>query len=205
MTTAQDVADAISARKTGIAGRMFVAIVGAPGAGKSTLTDALPDLLENAIVVGMDGFHLDNSVLEDRGLAARKGSPESFDVNGLAHLLSRLRAGGEAVAPTFDRELDVSRAGAIVVTNAHDIVIVEGNYLLLEEAPWAQLREFWDMTVMLDVPLEVLRARLLKRWLDLGLTQAIAEEKVAQNDLPNAQRVITGSVRADVICRGINE
>lgn len=199
MTNIHDVAEAITARKATHDGQLVVAIAGAPASGKSTLAADLLVTLKDAIVVGMDGFHMDNGILADRDLSDRKGSPESFDVAGFHSLLARLTGGEEVLAPIFDRELDLSRAGAVVVSPKHDIVIVEGNYLLLDEAPWSALHGFWDMTIMIDAPMEILKERLIHRWLTLGLGVEKAHAKASKNDLPNAERVLAGSIKADLV------
>ena len=199
MATVNEVADAITARKAEHDGQLVVAIAGAPASGKSTLAGDLLLALKDAIILPMDGFHLDNAVLADRDLSERKGAPQTFDVAGLRHMLERLRGGEEIIAPVFDRELDVARAGAVVISPEHDIVLVEGNYLLLNEAPWQGLHSFWDMTVMMDVPREVLRERLLHRWLGHGLGTEKAHAKADNNDMPNAEKVLTGSIKADLV------
>ena len=156
--------------------RLIVALVGPPGAGKSTLADGLAEKLNagtdaSAMVVPMDGFHFDNAVLEARGLRSRKGAPETFDVDGLAALLDRLTDPASEVAiPLFDRERDVARAGAAIVTRQHRILIVEGNYLLLAEPPWQDLANRFDLTIALDVPLDELERRLLRRSVIHGRT-----------------------------------
>ena len=101
--------------------RYVFAIAGAPGSGKSTLAETLLAALEAeapgaAALMPMDGFHLDNAVLDARGLRARKGAPETFDVDGLSVALDRVRAADRPVAvPVFDRVLDLARAGAVVI------------------------------------------------------------------------------------------
>lgn len=175
-------------------GRRLVAVAGPPGSGKSTLAAALVETLGArdiaARAVPMDGFHLDNALLAQRGLTDRKGAPESFDADGFVHAMERLAAGGEVVLPAFDRSRDLAVAGRIVVEPATPIVIVEGNYLCLAAPPWNRLAALWDELVFLAPPIDVLEARLLKRWRDLGLSEDAVMRKVHGNDLPNARLVL---------------
>lgn len=94
------------------AGRRLVAIVGAPGSGKSTLAEGLVAAVPGAVLVPMDGFHLDNRLLDQDGLRARKGAPETFDAEGFVALIRRLKQGGAVVYPVFDRDRDLAVAGA---------------------------------------------------------------------------------------------
>ncbi len=183
-------------------GRFVVALAGPPGAGKSTLAAALVDMLgETARTVPMDGFHFDDAVLRARGLARRKGAPVTFDVAGYRHLLGRLREEDEVAIPLFDRTLELSRAAADMVTGQHRIVVTEGNYLLLDEAPWIGLQEFFDLTVMIEVPEAELLRRLEERWAHYGKTPEAARAWIEGNDLPNIRRVVQGSLRAEVTIR----
>ncbi|MDY8107677.1 AAA family ATPase [Fulvimarina sp. 2208YS6-2-32] len=184
--------------------RHIVAIAGAPGSGKSTFSERLVSLLNEASVgtaaiLPMDGYHYDDTVLTMRGHRPRKGAPHTFDIGGFAATLRRLRDNREpnVAVPVFDRSIEIARAGARIIERQTPIVIAEGNYLLLDDPDWAPLREFFDVTVFLDVPEEVLRARLTRRWIDLGLTGAALEAKLDDNDLPNMMLVTTGSVTPD--------
>jgi pantothenate kinase len=183
--------------------RHVVAIAGPPGSGKSTIAAEvvrrLADAGRVAALVEMDGFHYDNAVLGP-DILPRKGAPETFDVAGLLATLARIRADDGAVAiPVFDRDLDLARAGARLVEPAHRIVVVEGNYLLLDEAPWRGLAGFFDETVLLEVPEAELRRRLLARWLHHGLERTAALARAEGNDLVNARRVVIGSRTPDRI------
>jgi pantothenate kinase len=191
----------ITAARAGHDGRLLVAIAGPPGAGKSTLSDGLAEQLDGAVVVPMDGFHLDNRVLEARGLLSRKGAPETFDVAGFSSLIKRLQTEDEVVIPVFDRSRDLAVAGARVIGAEAQILLIEGNYLLLDEAPWRDLGAFWHLTIGIEVPISVLETRLTQRWRDHGLDAAAAEARAMGNDIPNARRVVNGSSRADVILR----
>ena len=178
--------------------RIVVAVVGPPAAGKSTFVDELLHQLDGAVIVPMDGFHLDNIILKSRGLMPRKGSPETFDASGYADLLRRMRHSTETVyAPVFDREADLSRASAIEVPAETKIILAEGNYLLLDQPEWKQFHSLFDLTIALDVPMEILQQRLVKRWLDYGLTADEALVRAESNDLPNARLVIEHSIAAE--------
>ena len=197
--TAAELADLIR-QKAGKQGRFITALAGPPGAGKSTLAEALVQALgQGARVVPMDGFHYDDAVLNARGLRSRKGAPETFDVQGFLHLMRRLRAGGEVAIPVFDRRMELSRAAAHVVTDADRLLIVEGNYLLLDEPPWRDLAPLFDLTVMIKVDESELDRRLLDRWAQFGKTLAAARAWIDGNDMPNIRRVTHGSRRADVV------
>lgn len=185
--------------------RVIVCVAGAPGSGKSTLASELARRLERqklkARIVPMDGFHLDNVVLDQRGLRTRKGAPETFDARGFVLLVKRLARGEEVVAPVFDRARDIAIAGAQLVEADAQVVIVEGNYLLFDEAPWSELARIWDVSAYLDVPLPELRARLIARWLGHGLSRTAATQRATHNDVPNAQRVIDRVLPADLVLR----
>lgn len=188
-------------KKAGKGGRCIVAIAGPPGAGKSTISSALVDLLpaDSAIVVPMDGFHFDDGVLEQRGLRPRKGAPETFDFRGFEHLLRRIRDGEPDIAiPVFDRSMELSRAAAGIVGADKRFVIVEGNYLLLAEEPWSRLGELFDFTVFLEVPRDELERRLIQRWRDYGRSESDGRAWVESNDLPNIDRVLRNRRAADL-------
>ncbi len=182
--------------------RTIVAIAGPPASGKTTLADELARRLNDqkclTAVVPQDGFHLDNRVLEDRGDLGRKGAPHTFDGAGFVHTVRRLKERADVVVPVFDRSRDLAIAGARVIPAEAEVIIVEGNYLLFDEAPWFNLAPLWTLSVRLDVPLPELRARLIQRWLGHGLSSAAATRRATSNDVPNAQAVIERTLPADV-------
>jgi pantothenate kinase len=195
-------ADLLEARAA--AGRVIVALAGAPGSGKSTLAEKLVGKLNGrkpgfAAVLPMDGFHYDDLYLVPAGLRPRKGAPHTFDVNGLFHTLQRLRARDEAevAVPVFDRKIEIARAGARLIPAEVPVIVVEGNWLLLDQAPWTRLHALFDVTAMVDVAEHVLRSRLRGRWERLGLSEPEIIEKLDENDLPNGRLVRDGSVPAD--------
>lgn len=180
------------------AGRRIVALAGPPGAGKSTIAALMVKALPGAVLVPMDGFHLDNRLLEQDGLRECKGAPQTFDAAGLIALIQRLRSGAEVVFPLFDRDLDMAIAGAGRVPAGAGVVIVEGNYLLLDRPIWRDLHPLWDLSVMLNVPQQTLRARLTARWQDQGLSPAQIQAHL-RNDLANAAVVQRESRAADLV------
>lgn len=183
--------------------RFIVAVAGPPGSGKSTLADQLAEALqalgERATVLPMDGFHMDNGLLEEAGLLARKGAPETFDVRGLYDMLKAVRAAEEEVLlPVFDRAREIAIASARRV-NPHDrFIVAEGNYLLLSQAPWSRLRPLFDLTILLRTPLAELERRLNARWQGFGYAPEKIAEKVHGNDLVNARLVLEQSIAPDI-------
>jgi len=193
---------AITARAGG-SDRVIVALAGPPGSGKSTLAEALVAALnakapDMAAVLAMDGFHYDDLYLVPAGLRPRKGAPQTFDVCGLYHTLSRLRARDDAVAvPVFDRQIEIARAGARLIPAHVPVIVVEGNWLLLNQPPWTRLHPLYDLTAMVEVPEPVLRQRLAARWQGYELPEAEVTARLEANDLPNGRLVRDGSISAD--------
>jgi pantothenate kinase len=182
--------------------RVIVGIAGPPGCGKSTLAASLVAHLcdVRGVWVPMDGFHLSNEELARLDLADRKGAPETFDAWGFVHLMGRLRASEELVyAPTFNRFLEESIGSAIPVPPEAELVVVEGNYLLLPDEPWSLARPLFDLTVYLDVATDLRVDRLLQRARDGGRTEAAARDWVFRNDEANARVVEASRDRADSI------
>jgi len=190
-------------RRAGKARRFLVAVAGPPGAGKSTLADALRDALaargESAEVLPMDGFHMDNGILTARGLLPRKGAPETFDARGFIDIVDALRAGEEEVlVPVFDRAREIAIAAARAVPAETRFILAEGNYLLLNEAPWDRLAGRFDFTIFVGPPAEVLEERLRQRWVFYGLSEEEIRWKLHGNDLPNGRRIVENTRAADL-------
>jgi pantothenate kinase len=189
-------------KRAGKSSRFIVAVAGPPGSGKSLLAERLHEVLpeNSSVVVPMDGFHFDDIVLNQRGLRPRKGAPETFDYAGFAALMKRIRAGEPDIAiPVFDRSMELSRAGAAIVSADVKFVLVEGNYLLLDEEPWTGLSGLFDFSIFLDVPRAELERRLMERWRGHGKSDEDARAWIASNDLPNVERVLARRRRPDLV------
>ncbi|MFD0038182.1 nucleoside/nucleotide kinase family protein [Streptomyces anulatus] len=186
-------------------GRCVLGIAGPPGAGKSTLAEQLVTALDGrAALVPMDGFHLAAAELERLGRADRKGAPDTFDAAGYAALLRRLRAPDPVhavYAPAFDRSLEEPVAGSLPVPPDVPLVVTEGNYLLLDDGPWAPVRGLLDEVWFLDLDPEVRVRRLVDRHVRHGRPRHRAEAWVARSDEANARLVERGRGRADLIVR----
>lgn len=212
MTSAVSAHDAVSAFLDRLADRRgertILGIAGAPGAGKSTLAEAVRAELDGrhipTAIVPMDGYHLADVSLTALGLLDRKGAPETFDADGYVHLLRRLRDRGDrpVYAPGFERDLEQPIAAAISVAPDVEVVITEGNYLLLDEGAWADVAGLLDERWYVDLDDEVRRSRLVQRHVRFGKAPDAAAAWVDEVDEPNAARVHRSRARADRLVRG---
>jgi pantothenate kinase len=189
--------------------RYLLGIAGAPGAGKSTLVAALVRICESelgeghAIGLPMDGFHLTNRQLAAAGLRERKGAPETFDADGFVAALRRLAdpAIPAMTWPGYSRRLHEPIEGAITIPTTAELVFVEGNYLLLEEAPWSEIGQILDSVWYLAIEMETIRARLRQRQLDGGRDAVEADLHVTGSDMANAALIEASSPLADRVVR----
>ena len=182
--------------------RSLTALAGPPAAGKSYIANALCRDLnkyspDSAVVLPMDGYHLDDALLEKQGMRDRKGAPHTFDIAGFIHILQRISLGDEIdiAVPVFDRSLELSRAAGRLIPRTARHILVEGNYLLLDQPEWRDLAGFFTTTVMITAPRSLLERRLMQRWQNLSPTQA--REKCESNDLPNADLVMNSSMSTE--------
>ncbi|HEY9793911.1 MAG TPA: nucleoside/nucleotide kinase family protein [Candidatus Obscuribacterales bacterium] len=186
--------------------RYILGIVGFPGSGKSTLAAALVERVNQrrpalAAAVPMDGFHLSNSQLEAEGNRGLKGVPETFDADGLIALMEELRhiPARRVSCPAFERTLDEPTPDKILIEPHHRLLIIEGNYLLLKQAPWHRAVELLDECWYIDATTDEILPRLMERHMAGGKTQEEARRKVESTDLPNARLIEQTRKFADCI------
>lgn len=200
MRTVTDIAHLLDAARTD-GRRRVLGIVGGPGAGKSTLAASLAG--PEVAVVGMDGWHLANSVLDRLGRRDRKGAPDTFDAAGYVAFLDRVRSRAATVwAPEFRREVEEPIAGALEVPPAALVVVTEGNYLLLDEPPWDGVRRLLDEAWFLAPDEDARRARLIERHERHGRSHAEAVARADGSDGANARMIAATARRADVVLTG---
>jgi pantothenate kinase len=182
--------------------RTVLGLTGPPGSGKSTTAARIVEATGPlAVALPMDGFHLAQRELERLGRADRKGAPDTFDAAGFVALLRRLREPARATvyAPEFVRAIEDSIAGAIPVEARHDVVVVEGNYLLLDSGEWEPLGGLLDEVWYIEIAEKVRLERLLSRHVAYGRSPAEAEAWVLGNDEPNAELIRRSRPRAHLI------
>lgn len=195
--------------------RAVLGITGTPGAGKTTLAEAVVEALNAAPPAGlvpgwvahvpMDGFHLADVELARLGRLERKGAPDTFDADGYAALLARLRSETEVVvyAPAFERTVEQPVAGSIPVPPAARLVVTEGNYLLLDDGGWSSVRRHLDEVWFCDVAPAERRRRLVRRHVAFGKPERRAARWVSEVDEVNARLVESTRDRADVVVPGV--
>ncbi|MBN1341368.1 MAG: hypothetical protein JXQ73_01745 [Phycisphaerae bacterium] len=194
--------------------RIIAGLVGIPGSGKSTLAAILSELWRfvgpglGLAVVGMDGWHLTNAELDRRALPTRdgksiplcrrKGSPPSFDAEELAETLDHLRRCRESIPiPVYDRRLHEPLPHAATIPGDTDIVLIEGNYLLLDEGPWADVARRIDLPLWLDIDPSACREGVIARHMAGGMPADQASAKYEENDRPNTEIVLATRHCAD--------
>jgi pantothenate kinase len=181
-----------------LAGGRILGIAGPPGSGKSTLAEQLSAHFgARAAILPMDGYHFANEELARLGLGHRKGAPETFDVDGYIATLERIRRREhDVLVPRFHREIEEPVANAIRIATTAELVITEGNYLLLRLGRWAAVTPMLDERWLLRPDENVRRARLVARHEAHGRSPTEARSWVEEVDEPNARLVVTESAGA---------
>lgn len=183
--------------------RIIIGIVGKPGAGKSTLTSFLIDNLveEKAVLVPMDGYHLSHKLLVEYGKADRKGAYDTFDARGYSELLKRIKLDLESdiYFPVFHREIEESIVAEGVVSKNCKVVLTEGNYLLLDNHGWQDVKSSLTESWYIQIDDEFRWERLMARSIRYGRSPEIAYKWTHGSDEVNAKVIETTKNKADVI------
>ena len=185
--------------------RRLLGITGPPAAGKSTLAEELvASLGTEAVLVPMDGFHLAEAELKRLGIHERKGAIDTFDAGGFVALARRLKDPAEPLvyAPVFRRDIEEAIAGAIAIPSSLPLVVIEGNYLLVDGGPWAALRSLLDEVWYLEPDEEHRIEWLVQRHMAFGRDAQVARARALGTDQRNARLIMTTRERADVVVTG---
>lgn len=188
--------------------RYILGITGAPAAGKSTVSSLLKERINHlfggvvAEVAPMDGFHKTNAELMQLGLWELKGIPTTFDAAGFLEKLQAIQDDTASVGwPTFDRSIEEPTPDGVSINASHKLVLVEGNYLLLDTEPWSQVSQYLDEIWYVDGDEETILPRLLERHIAGGKSPEAARAKVECTDLPNALLILQTKSNCDrIIC-----
>ncbi|KAK9146501.1 hypothetical protein Sjap_006404 [Stephania japonica] len=216
----------VTATVSDLNSKYIVGLAGAPGAGKSTLAsevacrinrlwsqqdsaiDSVVKPPDVAIVLPMDGFHLYRSQLDamenPKEAHARRGAPWTFDPARLLTCLKTLRSQGSVYVPSFDHGVGDPVEDDIYVSFQHKIVIVEGNYLLLEEDAWKDISSIFDEKWFIELDIDTAMQRVLKRHISTGKSPDVAKWRIEYNDRPNAELINESKKNADLVIRSVD-
>jgi len=186
-----------------------VGLAGPPGSGKSTLAAEIAKKIELSIVVPMDGYHFPKIYLDSlhNSLEAyeRRGAHWTFDVNSFLTNLRLSKSNGYGYFPSFDQNVGDPVENEIYVSREHKVVIVEGNYLLIDVPPWNEIRPIFHLNVYLRCDLDEITRRIVLRHISTGLTEQVAIERVNTNDILNAKFVMSYMHNADLVIESYND
>lgn len=214
----------LNLRKSRSQERLVIGVAGGPGSGKTTLAKAVGKLLNEekasegevpfVTVVPMDGFHLTRAQLDEMKdpveAHKRRGAPWTFDGSGVVAMVKKLKEQkrDEVIrVPTFDHEIKDPIPNGLEVNGATPIVIVEGNYLLLDEEPWRDIGTHLDEKWLIRVDDDIARMRVAQRHVRAGISQTLDEglARVDKNDALNTALIRQHSKGADIVIDSIEE
>lgn len=173
--------------------RVVIGITGKPGAGKSTVTSKLKETIpgERTVILSQDGYHLSNLQLESLGRSNFKGAPDTFDSEGFAKILFRVKSElkNNIYFPVFHREIEESISAEGLITEKTNVVLVEGNYLLFETHGWGEVAKHLDEIWYLQVDDDLRLSRLVARHIEFGKNPQVAVAWAHGSDEANARLI----------------
>ena len=192
-------------------GRLLVMLAAPPGAGKSTLLSFLEKLCQgdetlcDLQTIGMDGFHRRQEYLQSHfvqrngkqiSMVEIKGAPITFDLETLTDRVKKVASGAVCGWPVYNRMLHNPVENAVTVRK--NVVLLEGNYLLLNEDGWRGLSAYADCTISVSAEAEMLRKRLIDRRGKTGVDAEAATRFVDFSDMPNVRLCLEKTLPADI-------
>lgn len=190
--------------------RIVIFLAAPPAVGKTTLSQFLENLsrnnkqFEEIQGIGLDGFHYSNEFLikhtiEKNGerivLKSIKGAPETYNYKAVEEKLKKIKD-ENIMWPIYNRKLhDVEKDKIRIEKN---IILIEGNWLLLNEDNWKELKKLSDYSIMIIAEKKLLKDRLITRKIMGGISKKEAEEFYEKSDKKNIERVLNKIVKHDL-------
>lgn len=207
--------------------RTLVGIAGPPGSGKTTIAahvltrlNAMPanGPLKPVVAVAMDGFHYTRAQLDAFSDPAeahkRRGAPWTFDVDAVLDLVRQLHASTlvepherqDILAPSFDHAIKDPVPDDISIPAAASVVILEGNYLLLDNDSWRDVGPLLDFRILVHVSHEEARQRVAHRHVTSGIepTLDLGQKRFDSNDGINGELIRAKVVPYDVVVESMH-
>ena len=177
----------------------FIAIAGPAGAGVEGFAKKCCDLFgKRATTVSLNGFYYDSGYLKQKGMNELRGAPNSYNVDAFVDVIETIASKQRCTLSIYDDENEMVIAGDHEYNpDIHDIIVVEGSYLLYNHKKWLVAANFWDNIVFLTQPVHVLEKRLVEQYIQKGQEPVQAKNRVKRFELQNIQIAMNKSIPSD--------